>query len=88
MSESTIVLYSKASCVQCTATRRRLDSRGLGYVEVDVTEDGAALRYVREELGYSSAPVIMLSAHQHWSGFRPDLIDRLPPATGALPHVS
>lgn len=34
----------------------------------------AALAYISEELGYSAAPVVVIDDHEHWSGFRPDLI--------------
>jgi glutaredoxin-like protein NrdH len=44
---------------------------------VDVTTNDAALEYVTEELGYSAAPVVVVDDHNHWSGFRPDLIDNL-----------
>jgi glutaredoxin-like protein NrdH len=39
----------------------------------------AAREYVTEELGYSQAPVVCVDGEpeHHWSGFRPDLIDRL-----------
>lgn len=32
---------------------------------------------VVEDLGYSEAPVVVVSDEHHWSGFRPDQIDRL-----------
>ena len=42
----TITVYSKPACVQCTATTRALDARGLPYQVVDLTEDaGAILRF-------------------------------------------
>ena len=38
-----IIVYSKPNCVQCNATYRALDKRGISYDVVDVTEDAAAL---------------------------------------------
>lgn len=70
-----ITVYSKPACVQCTATRRALDSAGLEYEVLDVTTDSAALETVRR-LGYMQAPVVVSDAG-HWSGFRPDLITEL-----------
>jgi hypothetical protein len=32
---------------------------------------------VIEDLGYTEAPVVVVSDEDHWSGFRPDQIDRL-----------
>ena len=75
MSQSVIVVYSKPRCVQCTATYRYLDARGIEYQVVDLTESEAALAYVSEDLGYSAAPVVVVDDQNHWSGFRPDRID-------------
>lgn len=71
-----LTVYSKPSCVQCTATYRALDAKGIEYDVVDLTTNPAALEYVMEELGYSAAPVVVASDQDHWSGFRPDLIDK------------
>ncbi|PYE83733.1 glutaredoxin-like protein NrdH [Pseudoroseicyclus aestuarii] len=71
----TITVYSKPACVQCTATTRALDAKGLDYKVVDVTEDEAALAHVTE-LGYRQAPVVV-AGESHWAGFRPDMIGTL-----------
>lgn len=54
----TITVYSKPACVQCTATTRALDARGLDYHLVDLTEDDAAMELVAS-LGYRQAPVVI-----------------------------
>lgn len=72
-----VTVYSKPACVQCNATYRALDSKGIKYVIVDVTEVPAALEYIMDELGYSQAPVVVASDENHWSGFRPDKITDL-----------
>ncbi|PJJ62091.1 glutaredoxin-like protein NrdH [Compostimonas suwonensis] len=69
------IVYSKPSCVQCTATYRALQSAGLDYEVVDVTADPSALDYVTG-LGYRQAPVVVADG-DHWSGFRPDKIGEL-----------
>ena len=71
-----LIVYSKPSCVQCNATYRALDAKGIEYTVVDLTTNPAALEYVMDELGYSAAPVVVASDQDHWSGFRPDLIDK------------
>ena len=68
-------VYTKPSCVQCTATYRALDSRGIEYEVLDLSEDPAALEQVKA-LGYLQAPVV-ITDEDHWSGFRPDKIDEL-----------
>lgn len=70
-----ITVYSKPSCVQCTATYRALDNKGLTYEIKDVSQDETALERLKM-LGYLQAPVVEVG-DQHWSGFRPDKIDQL-----------
>lgn len=43
---------------------------------VDLSESPEALECVKE-LGYSSAPVVVVDDEDHWAGFRPDHIDRV-----------
>lgn len=73
--EVQVTVYSKPSCVQCTATYRALDSKGIAYVMVDLTETPDALETVKG-FGYLQAPVVV-TGESHWSGFRPDLIQGL-----------
>ena len=70
-----ITVYSKPACVQCTATTRALEARGLDYQVIDLTEDDDAMTQV-SELGYRQVPVV-IAGEEHWAGFRPDLIGRL-----------
>jgi len=70
-----ITVYSKPACVQCDATYRALDKRGLDYTVVDISQDLEALEMVRS-LGYMQAPVVV-AGDTHWSGFRPDQISAL-----------
>lgn len=71
----TVTVYTKPACVQCNATYRALDKKGIVYQSVDISQDPAALERVRA-LGYMQAPVVITDA-DHWSGFRPDKIDAL-----------
>ncbi len=70
-----VTVYTKPSCVQCTATYRALDSKGIEYEVLDVSTDEQALETVKA-LGYLQAPVVIADG-EHWSGFRPDKIDEL-----------
>lgn len=70
-----ITVYSKPACVQCTATTRALDARGLSYSVIDLTADAQAMERV-VALGYRQAPVV-IAGDAHWAGFRPDMIGRL-----------
>ena len=70
-----ITVYSKPACVQCVATYKALDKQGIAYQKVDITLDTEARDYVMA-LGYLQAPVVV-TEHDHWSGFRPDRIKAL-----------
>jgi len=70
-----VVVYSKPACVQCTATTRELEKRGIAYDYIDLTTDAAAMERVTE-MGYRQAPVVV-AGDDHWGGFRPDKISAL-----------
>lgn len=78
MSKS-ITVYSKPACVQCTQTKRWLDRAGIEYRTIDISlpENAEVLEAIKE-LGYSGAPVVIVSEFTeldtHWYGFRPDLL--------------
>lgn len=74
-----ITVYSKPACVQCTATTREMDKKGIEYQYVDLTEDDAAMETVAN-MGYRQAPVVV-AGDDHWAGFRPDKIGALAQAS-------
>lgn len=68
-----ITVYTAPQCQQCTATKRWLDRRGIGYKTVDISENPADLEAIKA-LGYKSAPVTIVSTGDpemelHWQGF-------------------
>ena len=70
-----VTVYSKPACVQCDATYRALDKKGIEYTVVGISADVDALERVRA-LGYLQAPVVV-AGEQSWAGFRPDQITAL-----------
>lgn len=70
-------VYSKPACVQCTLTKRLLDSLNVPYVEEDITEPQNIA--AAKELGFLAAPVVAAgeSADDMWSGFQPERIKAL-----------
>ncbi len=72
----TITVYSKPGCQQCKFNCLSLDHAGIPYIVVDLTSNAAALEYV-QDLGYSQAPIVVVSDHHHWSGFNPTEIEKL-----------
>ncbi|GAA0990065.1 glutaredoxin-like protein NrdH [Subtercola frigoramans] len=72
---TTVTLFSKPGCVQCTATKRALTDRSIDAEIIDITQDPAALEHVKG-LGYLQVPVVETPTTT-WVGFRPDLIATL-----------
>lgn len=88
MPSPTITVYTKSDCQQCEATKRWLKQRDLTFTEINLEaeiEPGGAGTNLEaaKALGYTSAPVIFASLDGipgneiHWSGFRPDQLNRL-----------
>lgn len=62
----------------CKMTTKLADSLGLEYDYVDVTDDFDKLEYIKNDLGFSTLPVIETDTSiGNFSGFRPDLIKKL-----------
>ena len=78
-----ITVYKKPQCFACTKTIEKLEGAGLDVDIVDVTENDDALAYVKDDLGYTGAPEVEVSEHDHWSGLRPDHIARVIAGGGA-----
>lgn len=70
-----VIVYSKPTCVQCTATTRALDRHGVIYNVIDVSTDADAFTLL-QSLGYRQVPVV-IAGDRHWAGFRPDMINSL-----------
>jgi glutaredoxin-like protein NrdH len=54
----TVTVYTKPACVQCNATYRALDKKGITYQSVDISQDADALERLKS-LGYMQAPVVV-----------------------------
>jgi len=70
-----VTVYTKPACVQCNATYRALDRKGIEYKKVDISQDPEALDRIRD-LGFMQAPVVITDTDS-WSGFRPDKIEEI-----------
>lgn len=71
-----LTVYSTTKCVQCDATYRALDKRGILYNVVNVEHNPDAAQKLKD-LGYMKAPVVVHGT-DHWTGFRPDKIENIP----------
>lgn len=72
-----ITVYSKPSCVQCTATYRALDSKGVRYEVVDLTAQPEEVIDAFKARGLMQAPVVVTDRDER-AGFRPDKVAALP----------
>lgn len=70
-----VTVFTKPACVQCNATYRALDKKGISYQSVDISVDESALDELKA-LGYQQAPVVT-SPIGNWSGYNPGQIEAL-----------
>lgn len=77
-----ITIYTRNDCVQCHATKRAMESRGVEFdmVNVDLVPDAADTLRAQ---GFRQLPVV-IAGDTSWSGFRPDMINRL----GSAPRAA
>jgi glutaredoxin len=52
------ILYTKTGCPYCHEAIAFLDEKGVGYREVNVTEDAAALTEMKKVSGQTKAPTL------------------------------
>ena len=70
-----IIMYTRNDCVQCHATKRAMESRGVAFEMVNVDQVPEAADTLRKQ-GFRQLPVVV-AGETSWSGFRPDMINRL-----------
>ena len=70
------VVYTKENCVQCTATKRRMDKKGIQYDTIDVSQNSDVRDLLIEE-GFTQMPVVKWR-NVSWSGYVPEKIDEIP----------
>lgn len=74
-----ITIYTRNDCVQCHATKRAMENRGFDFEMINVDRVPEAAEALRAQ-GFRQLPVV-IAGDLSWSGFRPDMINRLHPAT-------
>ncbi|ENA0596695.1 glutaredoxin-like protein NrdH [Enterobacter kobei] len=70
-----IIIYIRNNCVQCHATKRAMESRGMVFEMVNIDQQPEAAETLRAQ-GFRQLPVV-IAGETRWSGFRPDMINRL-----------
>ena len=74
-----ITVHSKTTCVQCRATERHVDSKGIEVNHVNLEENLDTLKALTDR-GLAQAPVVLVfdengAEIDHWTGYRPDKLD-------------
>lgn len=72
-----IKVYTKEGCVQCKMLKKYLKEHGFDFTTLNVTYDTNALNYLKSQ-GIGSLPVVELNNKIEFTGFRPDLVQKLP----------
>lgn len=75
-----VIVWSKPGCVQCVATERSLEQRGIDHRVFDLTENPEKLEELRAS-GNLQAPVVEFG-DSTWTGFRPDKISEIATTLG------
>ena len=70
-----LIIYTRNNCVQCHATKRAMESRGMVFEMVNIDQQPEAAETLRAQ-GFRQLPVVS-AGETRWSGFRPDMINRL-----------
>lgn len=72
-----VKVYTKNNCAQCTMTKKQLEKHKIDFKLINVEEDEEALEYVKNELGFSSMPVVVAEGFEPFAGFQPDKLEKL-----------
>lgn len=73
---SVTVFTTGPSCHLCRVTKVHLKRRGIDFDEVRLDENPALAEKVRE-LGFTTAPVVLIDDEDCWEGYSSDRIDEL-----------
>lgn len=70
------VFTTGPSCHLCQTTKRHMKRRGISFEEVRLDENPDLADKVRE-LGFTTAPVVLVDEDEVWDGYSSDRIDAL-----------
>lgn len=79
-----VVIFTKPNCVQCAATERRLQTAGVAYTAIDLTQNPELVDALRAQ-GFTAAPVVQGPDGDMYAGYNPD---RLKTIITAMKSVS
>lgn len=62
-----VIVYSKPNCPQCEHTKRDMDTLGIAYQAIDLSNDKSQLQRL-VQAGYRTAPIVETQLGA-WSGY-------------------
>lgn len=77
---TTVTVYSRPGCVQCDATKRTLDRKGIVHVDLELEDHPDVLKEAIDA-GHLNAPIVTVergNERRMWGGFRHALLEELP----------
>ena len=74
-----IKIYTRNNCIQCYATKKAMEGRNVDIEMINLDDHPEAADSLREQ-GFRQLPVV-ITDHESWCGFRPDMINRVCAAT-------
>lgn len=72
-----IKVYTKNFCPKCDMTKNIMNAEGIKFETINVEGNDELINYIKNELGFSSMPVVVADGHEPFCDFRPDLIEKL-----------
>lgn len=72
-----ILLYTKNNCVRCKMTKKVLSTMKINFKEINISQHDKTRKMLVEK-GYKQTPVVAINGKLSFSGFRPDLLKKLP----------
>lgn len=63
-----ITIYSTQACPYCMRAKQLLERKGIGYQEIDVTDDAERAKMIEKSGGRRTVPQIFIGA-KHVGGF-------------------
>ena len=72
----TITVFTTRWCPDCTRLKDRLKEQGVAFEEVDIEQDAAAARALREQTGRTAIPYVQVDGAAFVRGWHDDVPGR------------
>lgn len=74
MGKNKVLLYTKNNCMSCNMVKKRFDQFGVEYETINIDnlseeDKSATIKYIKDDLGFSTTPVIVPDVGEPFCGF-------------------